>query len=428
MTAPSPLLATHQRDDALTEPYGPPERGIALVQTFSNPDLEYAAIRRGSGLIDLPHRATLEVSGNDRLDFLGRMLTQELKDLTPFSSRSAFWLSRKGRIDADLRITCLPDRILIDLDAHAADRALKGLSAYIITEDCAIADRSAHLHRLALHGPSGPALLHHASTPVAGDPVLDLQPGRASIIRIADADITVDRDDHTGDPGLLLTLPADRALAVWSTLLALGFPPSPTPPRLPPSHRPSSPPFHLRPIGWAAFNIARIEAGTPLFYLDFGPDSLPHETSLLDSRVSFTKGCYLGQEIVARMQALGTPKQRLVSLRLPAPTPPHTTDPTADADLLIAPQPITGAAVFLPPASPADAPAQPAAPPSPASCGDPVGAVTSSAISPMLGGAPICFAMMKSAAIQPGRQVLVECEGSLLSATIQPTLRSWSRP
>ena len=65
-----------------------------------------------------------------------------------------------------------------------------------------------------------------------------------------------------------------------------------------------------------AFNVARIEAGSPLFLVDFGRQALPHETGLLARRVNFKKGCYLGQEVVARMESLGKPKQRLVALRM----------------------------------------------------------------------------------------------------------------
>src|SRR5439155_2357027 len=64
----------------------------------------------------------------------------------------------------------------------------------------------------------------------------------------------------------------------------------------------------LRPAGWHAFNIARIEAGTPLYNIDFGPESLPAESGVLLGRVSFTKGRYFGQEVVARMQSRGHSK------------------------------------------------------------------------------------------------------------------------
>ena len=69
-------------------------------------------------------------------------------------------------------------------------------------------------------------------------------------------------------------------------------------------------------IGWYALNMARVEQGVPLFMIDFDRNNLPHETSLIQSRVRFDKGCYLGQEIVARMESLGQPKRRLVQLKM----------------------------------------------------------------------------------------------------------------
>src|SRR5262249_51975642 len=161
--------------------------------------LEYAALRKGCILLDQPHRATLEITGADRLEFLNRMVTQELKGLEPFHVRRSFWLSRKGRIDADLRLIELGPRMFVDTDVHAADRALKGLSAFIITEDVKIEDRTEAMHRLALHGPTGPALLAAVSKPVAGPPVADLTPGRVSILSIAGRDVVVDRDDSAGE-------------------------------------------------------------------------------------------------------------------------------------------------------------------------------------------------------------------------------------
>ena len=85
----------------------------------------------------------------------------------------------------------------------------------------------------------------------------------------------------------------------------------------------------IRPIGWYAYNVARIEAGTPLFNVDFGATNLPHETGVLHDRVSFKKGCYPGQEIVARIESQGRPKQTLIGLR-----------PVGDA------LPVAGAQVF----------------------------------------------------------------------------------
>lgn len=423
MARPSPLLSQHQLAEALLSPYGPAEHAIQVVQTFGEIDIEYAAVRKGAILLDEPHRAWVEVLGADRVEFLNRMITQDLKGFAAFSSRHAFWLSRKGRIDADLRLVNLPDRMLIDVDAFAAQRTVEGLSAYVITEDVTIVDRSDALHRLSLHGPQARAALAKVSKPVAGGGpgLADLLPNQSCVVSAAGVEIVVDRVDLTGEVGLGLAVPKEAVRTLYDQFLeAGGYANGHVPGG---AAVPTQGELHLRPAGWAAFNTARIEAGTPVYYLDFGPDSLPAETGVLASRVSFTKGCYLGQEIVARMHALGAPKQQVVALRLPGPKPaPVLTDSTLDYQPPTVPQPITGAQVF---AAPAGGVANGS--PRPSDLGDPVGAITSSAISPMLGGVPVCLAVVKSKHAGSGTGLFVECEGELLPTSVQPRLTFWSR-
>ncbi len=189
------------------------------------------------------------------------------------------------------------------------------------------------------------------------------------VVIVGGEEIVAVRRDQTGGPGFELTMRRAKAESVWDALLAAG-------------QTLGDGRSRVRPIGWHAFNIARIEAGTPLFNIDFGTDNLPHETGLLAHRVSFTKGCYLGQEIVARTEHLGRPKQALVGLR-PA------------GDLL----PIAGADVV-------DA------------AGKTVGAVTSSTLSPMLGAVPIAFAMVRQAALEGALRVAAE--GELTDAVVGP--------
>lgn len=431
----SPISDLHARADALVEPYGPvgDSAAVDLVQTYGPFEAEYAAIRKSAGLMDLPMRATLVVTGTERLSFLNRMLTQELKGAQPWSARESFWLNRKGRIDADVRVIVLPDRVLLDVDVHAASRAMVGLGSYIISEDVAIADETATHHRLALHGPGATAALARLATQRGGAALSTMAVGEVAEVEVAGARVVVDRRDSTGDVGLeLLVARSEGTTAVYMALLELahehaapgesGEPARPNP-------RPG-----LRPIGWAAFNVARIEAGTPLYLLDFGPDSLPAESGVLDRRVSFTKGCYLGQEIVARMHSLGKPKQVVVGLRL--------VDPQAVAEVArqhdgaaevaaprLARQPVTGSAIYTPAAidawrtanaaatGAAQAPAAPV----------PVGAVTSSTLAPMLSQAPIALAMVRFEHAAAGTALLVDCDGALLPATVQSTLTFWKR-
>lgn len=367
-------------------PYGPrDEEGLVrhvLPAMFGEVELEYAAIRRGAGLMDCPNRATIRVSGGDRHEFFRRMLTQDLLDLAPGRAKRTFWLNRQGRIVADLLLVERDDATLIDVDIHQAAAAIETLDAYIIADDVVMEDVTESFYRIEMHGPKAMEVIGKASGEGAGDEA-SLDDGEATSVTIAGADIDVARADTAGEIGLLFFVPRAKLSAVWEALLAAGDPPADA----------AAGPRFVRPVGWYAYNIARIEAGTPLFNVDFGPQNLPHETGVLRDRVCFTKGCYLGQEVVARMESLGRPKQRLVGLKI-------------DGEAL----PIAEAQVFAGDDE---------------GLGTPIGVVTSSTPSPMLGAKPIAFAMIKSAHADDGKAVRVLAEGEAVPATVGP-LRFWT--
>ncbi|MEM9066340.1 MAG: aminomethyltransferase family protein [Planctomycetota bacterium] len=387
-------MEDHRARGAEFLPYGPPDaegRQVEVPEAFNAVELEYAAIRKSAALLDEPHRGVVEVRGADRIEFLNNMITQELKDLETFACRPSFWLNRKGRIDADILVVHMPDRTLFDLDVHTAAHTAQTLTDFIFAEDAALRDATEDLHRMSLHGPGARALL--ASLCDTGNTIASIEPGGVATAKIAGAETIVARCDQTGECGMLLFVPAEAAPAVYASLIEAG---APADPEAPPNTEEGR--VGLRPIGWHAFNVARIEHGTPLFNLDFGGENLPAETGVLDERVSFTKGCYLGQEVVARMHALGKPKQKLVGLRFE----------TQDA------QPFTGCKVFA--ASDED------------SVGDPIGSITSSTLSPLLGAEPIAFASVRTKFAEQGTQLIVEAEGARAKATVQPSLRFWPTP
>jgi folate-binding protein YgfZ len=347
-----------------------------LVGGFGEVEAEYAAIRKAAGLFDAPHRGTLHVTGIDRRDFLNRMVTQELRDLVPGVARPAFWLNRRGRVEADLLLIETGDHIVIDLDIIDAAKTAGSLTEFIFSEDVDIRDVSAMHHHLAVHGRAAVSLVAGAS----GDTAFRLDDGCASKAILGGTEVVVARRDIAGEPGFEVIAPREHAAAVWDGLVQSAG---------------ADGRSRARPIGWYALNIARIEAGSPVFHIDFDTSSLPHETGVLRDRVSFTKGCYIGQEIVARMENLGKPRQMLVGLRV-------------NADLL----PVAGAQVFARSEG--------------GGLGDQIGVVTSSTLSPMLGAVPVAFALLRTAAAERGGSVLVNAEGDQAEAEIQP-LRFWSR-
>lgn len=373
MSVSDPLRSLHEDRDATFMTYGADGRRVEVVETFGVLEVEYAAIRKGAALIDLPHRGTIRVSGGDRLEFLNRMVTQELKGLEAFSVRRSFWLNRKGRIDADLRVIALPDEALFDCEILSVSRTIEGLSAYLFAEDVGLEDATDAMHRVALHGPRAPEVMSAVATQESGDAPADLRPDRVSVATIGGVRAIIDRADTAGEPGYEVLAPAEGAVRVYRAILeAQG----------------------VTPIGWHAYNIARVEAGTPIFGIDFGTTNLPHETGVLNDRVSFRKGCYLGQEVVARMQSLGHPKQVVVGLRIDN-APGSATD-----------HPATGSAVHD---------------------GEKiVGAVSSCTRSPMLGDAIIALASVRWDAAKAGNALSVEfAGGGRHRAVVQENLRFW---
>ena len=371
MATKSPMLDLYAERVAHLHPYGDPQRGLLVPMVFEHVELEYAATRKGCALVDLPQSGTVELQGGDRAAFLNNLVTQELKTLEPMASVRSFWLNRKGRIDADLRILDTGEQMLLATDALVAGKTAEALAQFVFTEDVTIRDNTEATHRLALHGPrAANALMAVADT----DEHVGLEPGRAMTVMVGGASVLVEREDSTGELGLVLTMPAEHARSVYEALSGVEG---------------------VRPCGWMAYNIARIEAGWPIFQIDFTSESLPAETGVLHDRVSFTKGCYLGQEVVARMQSLGKPKQMLVALRVADGQEPRLPEERAE--------------IF------AEADAE-----------KPIGTVTSSTIAPMLSAAPVALAQVRTAHARVGTILHVLAEGKRTAFEVQPQLAFWS--
>lgn len=399
MSIPSPIRAELLKRQADLAPYGPPDAGVELVQSFGLLELEYAALRSNCVLIDQPQRSTVQISGSDRVDFLNRMLTQELAPLEGggLVCRESFWLDRKGRITADVRVVGAPDRVMIDVDTHSCAVFMETLDAFLFAEDAEMKDVSGDWHRMTLAGPTSVDLLPLVvDEVVSGKAPVELGDGEVCQVRIAGGLVVVDRSDRLGVPEFGLLIESAHALAVFTRLTEVGMPSEQDKigeedAGLASDNSPGAA-IRLRLAGWHAFNIARIEAGVPMFNLDFGSDSLPGETGVIEDRVSFTKGCYLGQEIVARMHSLGHPKQIVCAVVCDVSM--------TDED---APEPVSGSPVVF--------------------AEKVVGGVTSCTLSPMLGGKTVCFAVLKWDFHEPGSEIEIQTDGGIVKGTIQESLK-----
>ncbi|MGB7157044.1 MAG: glycine cleavage T C-terminal barrel domain-containing protein [Tepidisphaeraceae bacterium] len=346
---------------------------VEIVSTFGEPQAEYATIRKSCGLMDLPQRGFLELIGRDRLPFLNNLLTNQTWDKQAKSGMQsgagvyAFFLNVKGRIAADMNVLDLGDRTLLEMDGRVVETVKEAFARYLFAEQVTMRSLLGVSHEIALHGPTARQVLETA----AGAPVPELGELASASLKLFGVDATVWRDDPTGSPGYHLILPIDGAPIVWREFIA----------RFGASESLGKRP--LRPIGWAAFNATRIEAGRPLFGIDFDDSILPAETGVLFPRaVSLTKGCYLGQEIVARMHARQQVAKQIVGIKL-------------DTDDL----PIAGAKLFD-------------------EKGNEIGGITSSTLSPMLSDTAICLGYVKRPFVATGTKVRVPAEGALREATV----------
>jgi folate-binding protein YgfZ len=389
----NPLRALHEQAEAEFQAYG----DVEIVCTFGEPQAEYAAIRKGCAIVDAAQRGVLRVTGPDRIDFLNRFLTNRLADkdgknpLPAGSGVYAFLLNNKGRIAADMNVLERGDCTLLETDLRNVGSLRQTLEKFVFSEKVGFEELVGKKHEIALHGPGSAEVLRGLGVDAGELKILE-----SKVVKIDGIDALVWRDDPCGTPGYFLVVESGDAGRVWMGLLgAHGVPPSPllstdrdfaslslkSPEVLGEGERVPGKRAG-RPAGWAVFNTTRIEAGRAMFGIDFDDSVLPAETGQLDRAVSFTKGCYLGQEIVARMHARGQVARQIVGIRM-------------KDDAL----PIAGAAIMD-------------------QQKNQVGGVTSSTISPVLSNTAICLGLVKSAVSAVGTEVLVAAEGAFRTATV----------
>ena len=275
----NPLWKIHEDDEAAFLPWG---RDVQIVESYGEVELEYAAIRKGAALMDVPQRAVVILTGKDRRSFLQNKVTNDVSRLAPGKGVYAYLLNLKGRIVMDLNILETEEGTLAEVDRRLAGDFVRDMQKYIFMEDVRVAMGRSNWGRLSRAGTEG------GGGSGKGDGAA-LPEGPLEHVRgvIGGAEVRAVRNDLAGEAQWELIVPRERLVDVWQALLGVVG---------------EGGELKVRPVGWSAFRLARIEAGTPIYGIDITDNYLPMETAQWYGRaVSVTKGCYVGQEVVARM-------------------------------------------------------------------------------------------------------------------------------
>jgi folate-binding protein YgfZ len=267
--------------------------GWLLPAHFANSAAEYTAVRSAAGLIDLSYRGLLQVTGPDRLSFLQGMLSNDLRVLEPFAGQYATLLTQQGKVIADVRVLCAMNSFYLDFLETLKEKIVAHLNRYLVADEVEIADRSNEYATLSIQGPQSEALLRQ----LLGQAELPVHSLQHAMVNIDATAICAVCASHTGEMGFDLIVPVGNLPGIAQRLSAAGKQ------------------FSAAWVGEEAQNILRIEAGIPRYGVDFTEDNLLLEVGL-DDAVSFSKGCYLGQEVVERIRSRGHVNKKLVGLSL----------------------------------------------------------------------------------------------------------------
>jgi folate-binding protein YgfZ len=267
--------------------------GCALPDNFGDWQREYWFAHKSVALIDKNHRCHLSFSGPDRVRYLNAILTNNIKDLPLFQGNASLLLNPQGRILAEIETYALRDSLFCVSYAMIRERLIETLDKYIIMDDVTLTDDTQRFGTLALEGPSAAAIVSEM-TGVDLNSLAELARHEA---RVGAIPCTITRRSPGKSAGAEFLVERAYLETLWQTLQektrAAGG----------------------GPIGYSALSALRLEQGIPWFSYDFGEKQIPHEAALENSHISYTKGCYTGQEIVERVRSRGQVNRRRVGLR-----------------------------------------------------------------------------------------------------------------
>lgn len=266
--------------------------GKEVVLAYSAVD-EYRVVRERVGLVDLSGGGIIKVSGGEAEKFLNGLVTNDVKNLTRGRGMRAGFLTGHGKVKALSRILGLGDSYLILNDLQTHDKVYKYVFPFSYAGDFNVEDVTSRYAVLSVQGPKALLVMKE----VCFEPAASMDEHNWVEAIIAGQTATVVGASHTGEPGYDILVPVEGAADVWDFILLKGE-------------------FHgIQPFGLEALDALSFEAGIPRYGIDVDENNMMLEVGLTDA-VSFTKGCYTGQEAVAMATYRGHASKKLSGLSL----------------------------------------------------------------------------------------------------------------
>lgn len=274
--------------------------GWNMSAHYGNASLEHHTVRKHVGLFDLSYRGKIRIFGKDRVNFLQRILSQDVNRLTPSSGAISTLLDNKGRMLAYMRIYSDQDSFLIDSEPNLSEKIVKILDHYLFREDVRIEDVTYKYALISLQGPLAGKILRDITSV---EDIKDMREHDHRNILIDKMSCKVIKSSCTGEEGYDIYASTEEAESLYKLILRKGED------------------YGLKPAGIDALETLRIEAGIPVYFLDMDEHTIPLEANL-EKAISYDKGCYVGQETISRIKFCGHVNKILTGFYVNSDVPP----------------------------------------------------------------------------------------------------------
>ncbi len=263
--------------------------GWELPHSYGDPAAEYDAARESVAVMDRSYVGRFRVTGKDTLDLLNRLSSNKVDPLPPGTGAVTILPTNKGRVIDLLNLFARDDHLLMLTSPQTRERVAEWIDLYTFLEEVALEEITQGTAMIAVLGPQAARIVDD----LLGLATANLEPYASVAVSINGFEATLLRSDPLRAPGCDILLPAQQAPDTWNALIAAG----------------------AVPIGERAFDLLRIEAGIPRYGWEMSEAVNPWEVNLQEY-INFEKGCYIGQEVILRLNTYQKVQKHLMALAL----------------------------------------------------------------------------------------------------------------